>query len=414
MLNGKVFLTLLLAISSGLHGQEVRTLDSVLAAIRNNHPALQGYDYEIAAMNAYAEGADSWKAPMIGGGTFMTPYPGQTVAGEANRGMLMVAAEQAIPNPARLRAKENYMESKAAVTAASRAQAYNQLRARAKSLYYQWAVLEKKKAVLEENRQIMQTMLKLAEIRYPYNQGSLGSIYKAEGRLHEVENRILMTDNEMIEKNILLNSLMNIPRDARYRIDTSLQALGKVQAAIDTAHLLGNRSDLLRIRRSIESMQLGVELERMERKPEFSLRFEHMLPYDGMMPGQYTLMGMVSIPIAPWASKKYKSNVEGMQLEIRSMEKRQEAILSEASGLIAGIASDIGSIKQQLSNYDEKIIPALRRNYETTLLAYEQNQEQLPLVIDAWEALNMAQMEQLDKLEEYYLMIVQYEKELDK
>jgi hypothetical protein len=48
------------------------------------------------------------------------------------------------------------------------------------------------------------------------------------------------------------------------------------------------------------------------------------------------------------------------------------------------------------------------------MLAYEENREQLPIVIDAWEALNMAQMEYLEKNEEYYNMIVSYEKELEK
>jgi cobalt-zinc-cadmium efflux system outer membrane protein len=36
------------------------------------------------------------------------------------------------------------------------------------------------------------------------------------------------------------------------------------------------------------------------------------------------------------------------------------------------------------------------------------------MIIDAWEALNMAQMENLNKKEEYHIMIVNYEKELEK
>ncbi|WP_192825399.1 hypothetical protein [Rufibacter sp. LB8] len=59
---------------------------------------------------------------------------------------------------------------------------FNQLRAQAKAAYYQWVVLEKKRSVLESQR-IMQFMLKLGKVRYPYNQSSLGSIYKAEGRI---------------------------------------------------------------------------------------------------------------------------------------------------------------------------------------------------------------------------------------
>ena len=48
------------------------------------------------------------------------------------------------------------------------------------------------------------------------------------------------------------------------------------------------------------------------------------------------------------------------------------------------------------------------------MLAYEENREELPMVIDGWEAMSMAQLEYLDKLEDYYNMIVSHEKELEK
>jgi hypothetical protein len=71
-------------------------------------------------------------------------------------------------------------------------------------------------------------------------------------------------------------------------------------------------------------------------------------------------------------------------------------------------------MKQQLENYQTRIIPALKKNYETLMIAYEENREQLPIVIDGWEAMNMAQMDYLEKMQEYYLMIVRYEKEIEK
>ncbi|QEC52560.1 outer membrane protein TolC [Anseongella ginsenosidimutans] len=404
---------LLLCFSQALQAQQVLTLENILDSIRSNNPLLESYEYRINAEHAYAEGAKSWMAPMVGAGTFMTPYPGSEIMNEGDKGMFMVGAEQSIPNPARLKARENYLESKAAITAAGQSGTYNQLRAQAKGLYYQWMVLEKKKAVLEESRQIMQTMLKLARIRYPYSQGSLGSIYKAEGRLEETENLILMTNSQIIKKNIILNALMNIPDSVRYHIDLGEPDVDPLLASVDSAYLVQNRSDLLGVERSIESKQLGLELEKMERKPGFSIRFEHMMPYGSMMPNQYTLMGMISIPIAPWSSRMYKSNIKGMQLEIQAMEKEREAMLKRMQGMIRGMTRDIRIMQQQLRNYTEKILPALKKNYEVTLLSYEQSQEELSLVINAWETLNMAQMEYLDKLEAYYLMVVEYEKEIE-
>ena len=82
--------------------------------------------------------------------------------------------------------------------------------------------------------------------------------------------------------------------------------------------------------------------------------------------------------------------------------------------MLAGMSVQLTRMLQQLDNYQTKIIPALRKNYQTLMLAYEENREQLPIVIDGWEALNMAQMEYLEKLEGTYNMIVRYEKELEK
>ena len=103
-----------------------------------------------------------------------------------------------------------------------------------------------------------------------------------------------------------------------------------------------------------------------------------------------------------------------MQYDIEAMKKGREAILIEARGMLAGMASQIERMRVQLNNYKDKIIPALQKNYQTLMLAYEENREQLPIVIDAWEALNMAQMEYLQRQEAYYTMIVAYEKEIER
>jgi hypothetical protein len=134
----------------------------------------------------------------------------------------------------------------------------------------------------------------------------------------------------------------------------------------------------------------------------------------GDMPNQFTAMAMISIPIAPWSSKMYRSEVKGMQHDIEAMNKGKEAILLETRGMLTGMASQLSRMKQQLTNYETKILPALKKNYQTLMLAYEENREQLPMVIDGWEAMNMAEMEYLNKLEEYYKMIVSYEKEIEK
>jgi outer membrane protein TolC len=257
-------------------------------------------------------------------------------------------------------------------------------------------------------------MLKLARIRYAYNQGSLGNIYKAEGRLSEIENMLLMTRAGIEEKSYRLKSLMNLPPADSIMVDTAtVVSFATSQLIYDTAYISEQRSDIRQIDETIEVMRLNRELQKFQAKPDFRIRFDHMQPL-GNMPAQFSAMAMVSIPIAPWSSRMYKSEVKGMQYDIEAMKLSREAVLAEARGMLAGMTSQITRMQQQLANYESKIIPALARNYQTLMLAYEENREQLPIVIDGWEALNMAEMEYLDKLGEYYNMIVAYEKELEK
>lgn len=393
---------------------QVITLDSILHLINRQNLMLQEYDNKVKALNEYTGGAKSWMAPMIGAGTFMTPYPSQEIMEERDKGSLMITVEQNIPNPARLNANKNYLQSRAGVEAQGRSVQYNTLRAEAKTYYYQWLVAEEKMNVLKENERIMDLMLKLARIRYPYNQGSLGNIYKAEGRLNEVKNMIFMTRSDIESASYRLKALANIAVADSIMIDTATTIIFRAEQLIyDTAILREQRSDVKQIDKAIEAMRLNQRLQKFQAKPDFKIKFDHMQPL-GDMPTQFSAMAMISIPIAPWSSKMYKAEVRGMQYDIEAMKKGREAILIETKGMLAGMAAQIARMKQQLDNYNTKIIPALRKNYQTLMLAYEENREQLPIVIDGWEALNMAQMEYLNKVEEYYLMIVRYEKELDR
>lgn len=394
-------------------GAQVITLDSLLALVDAQNPMLQEYDSRVRALNEYAAGATSWMAPMVGAGPYMTPYPNSAVMDERDKGSVMFSVEQNIPNPAKLKAGKRYLESKAGVEEQGRAFQYNALRAETRTYYYQWLVEDQKLKVLSENERIMNLMLKLARIRYPYNQGTLGNIYKAEGRLSEVRNMLLMARSEIQGLSYQLKSLANIPASDSIMIDTAtVVQVDAVSLPSDTAALADRRSDVRQIQNTIQAMRLNQQLQKFQAKPDFRIRFDHMQPI-GNMPSQFSAMAMVSIPIAPWSSKMYRSEVRAMDNEIEAMQKGREAILIEAKGMLTSMGARIRGMNQQLENYRGKIIPALQKNYQTLMLAYEENREQLPIVIDGWEALNMAQMEYLDKLQEYYLMIVTYEKELE-
>ena len=412
-INNRIKLTGLLVVLliRGASAQ-VLTLDSVFALIDRRNPALQEYDNNVKALNAYAEGARSWMAPMVGAGTFMTPYPGQRITESRDKGFVMISFEQSIPNSARLRANEKYLQSRSAVEEQARAYTFNTLRSEARMLYYQELILHQRMNLLKEGKTIIEFLLKLAQIRYPYDHGTASNMFKIEARQYEIENMILMTKGEMEDKTASLKALMNISDTAPLEIDTTTKVNFTLSST--ASELIESRSDIKQIEKTIQAMQYRQQLQHYQARPDFRLRFDHMSPLGSGMPGQFTAMGMVSIPIAPWSSKNYKSEIKGITYDIEAMHAGRAAILTETRGKLSSLSSQIMRIQQQMDNYEMKILPALRKNYETLKLGYEENREQLPAVVEGWEAWNAAELEYLNKEESYYTLIVNYEKELEK
>ncbi|MES2419079.1 MAG: TolC family protein [Bacteroidota bacterium] len=409
----KITLILLLLPFCALAQQKpMLSLDTVLQRIDKNNLLLQSYGLKAESYKHTAKAATAWMAPMVGVGTFMTPYPGQMIMDESDKGSLMLQLEQDIPNPVKQNANKRYIESKGKVENETRGVTLNEYKAQAKRLYFGWLVAQQKIRVLTQNEKIMQTMKKIEEIRYPYNQSKLSSVYKTTAKLEENRNMITMQEGDIARSRAWLNSLMNQQGNADFAIDTTYQPVFVIAKAIDTGSLALARNDIKKMDYSIQSMQLNIEAMKKQSRPDFKLRFDHMSPLTKAMPKAFSIMGMVSIPIAPWSSKMYKSEVKGMQYEVQAMAKEKAAMLQETQGMLYGMQFEIQSMQKRIKVMEDKIIPSLQKTLDVNFLSYRENKMELPEVIDSWEALTMMQTNVLDEKLKLYLMIVDYEKEI--
>lgn len=419
-----IIISILFSVTMSLNAQIMR-LDTVLVTIENNNPELKMYDAQASAYNTYAKGAKAWEAPQVGAGFFMTPYNpsmwkadnssgGMNGMNNSNNGMgsFMIQGQQMIPNPAKQSANQQYMQSMSAVEQANKSYARNELLSKAKMAYYEWVILKKKLYVLDEQEQLMNYVIKTTEIRYPYEQEKLNSIYKAKASLGEIQNMKLMFQSEINWKRVYLNQLMNRDKEIIFEVDTALQIKNYETISVDTTTLTTNRSDIAALDKNILVVKYKQQYERSRLKPDFGIQYAHMFSF-GNNPNLFTLMGMVSIPIAPWSSKMYKSTSLGLNYEIQGYQRQREAIVNEASGMVESIKWRIKNQKQQIEIYNKTILPSLEKNYKTSLLAYEQNTEDLFVVIDALQALQMSKMELLNKIQELLILQAEYEKTIE-
>ena len=390
------------------------SLDAVLGKIKTNNPQLKMYDTDIQSMDAAAKGAKSWMAPQINTGLFMTPYNVKMWKGdEMNPGMgaYMLGFTQMIPNASQLRADSDYMNAMSSVEAENKNFTVNQLNALAKANYYQWLVLDKKIKIANDNLLLLEYMIKSMEIRYQYNMDKLPTYYKAKSQYSGLQSMLVMLENNIAQKRIVLNTLMARDKNTGFEIDATytLNEFDLIES--DSTSLSENRSDVQAIERTKELNQLKIETEKSKLLPEFGVKYDHMFAF-GDRPQQFTLMAMVSIPM-PWSTKMNKATINSIKIKNESLEWQKQMILNEATGMISGMQTELKNLKKQYDIAEKSIIPALRRNYDTAILAWQNNTGDLFVVLDSWEALNMAQIDKLDKLQAILNTQVEIEKQLE-
>jgi outer membrane protein, heavy metal efflux system len=396
--------------------RRILTLQEVIAALDKN-PVLLSFDEKINSNNAYAQGARNLDPPKISTGLWMFPYsmPKNSMAGvpSENQGAFMLGIEQMIMNPGKRKAEQRYMEGMSSVEQTMKAFDRQNMAEEAKKMYYEWIILKKKMTVLKESENLLGLMIKSAEIGYTYNQNSLSRIYKAKSELYSIQTMLIMTENMIQQINISLNTMMNIDKETVFDVDTNYVITNYDILPIDTGSISAHRSDVKNIQESIRLSGLKRELELSKRKPDFGIQYAHMNNF-GIMPNQFNLMGMITIPIAPWAAKGYKANLEGIKYETRALELRKEAIINEATGNLKKIKSEIANKKRQIKMYEENLIPVLEKNFSASLIAFEHMKEDMFMTIDAWMALKMAKIEYLDLIGELLKLQASYERQIEK
>ena len=415
MLKNKFYIAIscLILTATNLAAQTL-SLDNVLSTIKTNNPQLKMYDADIQSMDAAAKGARSWMPPQVETGFFMTPYNSNLwKASEMGQGMgnYMLGVTQMIPNASKLKADFNLMNAMSSVEKENKNYTVNQLKALAKTNYYQWLVLNKKIKIADDNLLLLDYMIKSMEIRYQYNMDKLPTYYKAKSQYSALESMILMLQNDISQKRIMLNTLMARDKNTKFEIDETYEIKDFNLAISDTTSLSKNRSDVKAIEKTMEINQLKIAAEKTKLLPEFGIKYDHMFAF-GTQPQQFSLMGMITIPM-PWSTKMNKANINSYHIKNESLNWQKEMILNEATGMISGMSNELNALKKQYEVAQKSIIPALKKNYETAILAWQNNTGDLFATLDAWEALNMAQIDALDKLQNILAAQVEIEKQLE-
>jgi outer membrane protein TolC len=385
----------------------VLSLDSVLARIENNNPALLSFEKKIAAADAAAEGARALPAPEAGVMLDENPYD----FGFGSK-MVEFSVAQKFPSAGSLNAKENYLKSLSDIESKEGDRMKNQLFSLAKQKYFARYVTEKRIKTISESIGLMNSMIEISEKQMATGMGDLASVYKMKARLADTETMLIEEENMVKGLTVELNYLMGNDLTYSFELDTNgLVKDYRGENVLSVREILeSNRSDIQKMNSEINSMKLNQALMSSMSKPEFEFRAKHYLR-DGK-PDLFAVEAMVMIPIAPWSAKGFRSEAKAMGLKAEAMEQDRQAMLSMAGSMVNMIYIEWQSRNAEAEKYREKVIPAYKKSFEANLLAYSQNTGDMMQVIFAWDDLLMAQMQYLERLGKLLKTQADYEREM--
>lgn len=399
-----------LAITANAQDTARLSIQNMFIVIDKTYPQLQFYESKIAAVRSLAEGAKAWMPLTLALALDRFPYDLSLIKEMTpdNQAGIMLTAQQMIPNPAKLNAKRDYLLSLENIQHNDFEWQKNSLHYAAKLYYYRRYTAEQKLKLINEYRALLEMLIKTAKNKYAYNQADLPTIFKAEASLSELTNMETMLFSQITESNIGMNTLMSRDVNIQFSIDTVLTPIdysNDYLLSMDSSQLL--RNDILSVQSRIESMKLNQRWAATGAKPDFGLQVAHVQMFG--MPNQFSIMGMITIPIVPWSSKMYKSEVKSMGYEITAMEKEKSTMLLMAMQMIREKISMLIYESRQLDNYDKNVLPSYRKNLESNLLAYRENTSTFFVLLDAWSMLLMKELERTDKLEQVFMLQSEYE-----
>ncbi|WP_276347988.1 TolC family protein [Daejeonella sp. JGW-45] len=411
-----ILLSLVLTVSSIKAQDTVRlSLPEIFKEVDKSYPLLRVYQNRINSIRALAEGAKSWMPPTLSVAIDKFPYQLSMIREKSpmNQAGFMFSAQQMIPNAAKLNAKRDFILSQQDISSNEAEWEKNVLHYSARLYYYRRFTAERKLKLVNDYEGLLKMLIKTARDKYVYNQSDLPSIFKAEASLSELKNMETMLLSQVAESTIGINTLLNRDVNTPFAIDSLLQPTDYQADFVNTGDTTSlNRSDILATESRIRSMQSSLRLAATGLKPDFGIQFSHGQMFG--MPNQFSLMGMVTIPIVPWSSRMYKSEVRSMNFDIEAMQNERSTMRLMTRQMIREKITMLNFENQQLRNFDISILPAYRKNLESNLLAYRQNTGNFFVLLDAWTMLMMKEMERIDKLAQVFAIQSEYEYQREK
>ena len=343
------------------------TLDDLVREALARNPAVQAAGHQVAARRARVPQARALPDPKLSVGWMgnFQPFSVQTGDPSSYRG---VSAMQELPFPGKLKLRGEIASSEVAAEEADAEGVRRNVAVEVKAAYYEYFFTQKALEITRQNRELLEKLEKIAEVRYQVGKGLQADVLRAQTQISLLDQRLTVLEAQQKTAQVRLNALLYRDPEAPLPPPAAVEP-AKLEYSLEQLYQMARQNDpgLAREQRQIERSQYALALARKDAYPDLDVGY--MYQQRPLMPDMHGFTFTVSIPVF------YKSK---QKQAIREAGEEQAAAERERDNRQTGLNFEL---KQQylaakasgelMRLYSQAVVPQSSLALESAMASYQ-------------------------------------------
>lgn len=394
-------------------------LDSLVAVALTRSPTVRAATARVAGARHRVTAASAPPDPMLMAGIQNQPLGREASAMGQSAGaatgpdpmtMRMIGVTQTIPYPGKLALRRRVASAEVDAAEIAVETARRLVTRDVKQAYYELAFIERARQVVDRNRDVLASVIRVTDARYGVGTSGQTEVLKARfdgTRLAETASGLAEQRSSALAR---LNALLDRTLDTtalRPGIPSRIARLAIPAASEEirfTSNLLGSRTagsplpplgelqdaavanspDLREHEAMIGAQAARVELARRERRPDVDVAVQYG-QRGGGLPDMVS--ASVSIPLPVFARRKQDQLSGDASAQLEALHAERQASANALRAEVAALVSDIERARTQLALYAKALLPQGRAMLTSATSSYQVGKGDLRDVLDAQAAL---------------------------
>ncbi len=384
-----IFLVLILATAAlaitDAAAQNTTPMQQVVREALNNNPEIRAAGRERDAASQRIAPAGALDDPMLEAGVINVPTNSFRFDRE-DMTMKMIGVAQRFPYPGKRGLRQNVAARNAESVEHGFQETVNRVARDARLGYLDLSLVIEATKLTENNKRLLEQLLKIAETRYAVGQGNQADVLKAQTQLSRMMDELIKLARERPTIEAELNRVLGRGMNAAAPLpeEQQLRAVSfPLNALRDTA--LTQRPQLLALQGIVARNERALELARKDSYPDFDVRLSY--GQRDNMPDGTRRSDMVSFTVAINLPVWRESKITPRIAEAQAMhEQALDLFEAQRNEVVTKLRQQVANAEQNLRSarlYQSDILPQARLTVEASLAAYRVNRIDFMALLDS-------------------------------